>query len=209
MHCGTRHAQLRHPGGEGIHVLAEEIEGLAAAGLGRVKRRLRGRQPENGPAPARVYILEFEFLLPPKGNNGLGIHYPGDGDPAYSGMELQILDDSADKYKTLKPWQYHGSVYGLVPVKRGYQKPVGEWNVQEVTAIGPRIKVVLNGTSVIDTDLSKLKQTADIFLVTSAMSASWMKRIDEQGPDVLLQLREPVNKFPDQTAPVLCVLPLR
>ncbi len=54
-----------------------------------------------------------------------------------------------------------------------------------------------------------LKQTADIFLVTSAMSASWMKRIDEQGPDVLLQLREPVNKFPDQTAPVLCVLPLR
>ena len=42
-----------------------------------------------------------------------------------------------------------------------------------------------------------LKQTADTFLVTSATVASWMKRIDEQGPDALLQLREPVNKFPD------------
>jgi transposase-like protein len=42
-----------------------------------------------------------------------------------------------------------------------------------------------------------LKQTADSFLITSATIASWMKRIDEQGPDALLQLRQPVNKFPD------------
>jgi transposase len=42
-----------------------------------------------------------------------------------------------------------------------------------------------------------LKQTADTFLVTPATIAVWVKRIDENGPDALLQLREPVNKYPD------------
>jgi putative transposase len=41
-----------------------------------------------------------------------------------------------------------------------------------------------------------LKQTADTFLVTPATVTCWMKRIDEQGTNALLQLREPVNKFP-------------
>ena len=38
-----------------------------------------------------------------------------------------------------------------------------------------------------------LKQTADAFFLTSATVTSWMKRINEKGPDALLQLREPVN----------------
>ena len=42
-----------------------------------------------------------------------------------------------------------------------------------------------------------LKNTADTFLVTPATIASWVKRIDDQGAKPLLQLREPVNKFPD------------
>ena len=42
-----------------------------------------------------------------------------------------------------------------------------------------------------------LKQTADTFLVTPATIASWVKRIDDQDAKALLQLREPVNKFPD------------
>ncbi len=42
-----------------------------------------------------------------------------------------------------------------------------------------------------------LKQTADTFSLTSATIALWVKRIDERGTDALLQLREPVNKFPD------------
>ena len=109
------------------------------------------------------FVFRFEFKLTPGANNGLGIRTPPKGDAAYVGMELQILDDSSPKYKDkLQPWQYHASIYGLVPVKRGHQKPVGEWNVQEVTAIGPKIKVVLNGETVIDADLSKLEQTKDI-----------------------------------------------
>jgi hypothetical protein len=108
------------------------------------------------------FVLRFEFKLTPGANNGLGIRTPPKGDAAYVGMELQILDDTAKKYSKLRPWQYHASIYGIVPVKRGHQKPVGEWNVQEVTADGPKIKVVLNGETVIDTDLSKIKQTPDI-----------------------------------------------
>ncbi|MFP6695022.1 MAG: DUF1080 domain-containing protein [Pirellulales bacterium] len=108
------------------------------------------------------FVLRFEFKLTSGANNGLGIRTPPKGDAAYVGMELQILDDTSKKYAKLKPWQYHASIYGIVPVKRGHQKPVGQWNVQEVTANGPKIKVVLNGETVIDTDLSKIKQTPDI-----------------------------------------------
>ena len=66
------------------------------------------------------YIFEFEFKLPPGGNNGLGIHYPGTGNPAYAGMEVQILDDTAKKYAQLKTYQYHGGLYTLQAAKRGH-----------------------------------------------------------------------------------------
>lgn len=108
------------------------------------------------------FVFRFEFMLTPGANNGLGIRTPNKGDAAYVGMELQILDDSAGIYKNLKPWQFHGSIYGLVAPKRGHQKPVGEWNVQEVTADGSKIKVVLNGETIVDADLAKIEQTDDI-----------------------------------------------
>ena len=100
------------------------------------------------------FILRFEFRLTPGANNGLGIRAPLKGDAAYLGMELQILDNSADKYKDLKPYQYHGSIYGVVPAKRGYLKPVGEWNEEEVLARGKRITVKLNGVVIVDADIS-------------------------------------------------------
>lgn len=100
------------------------------------------------------FILRFEFKLTSGANNGLGIRAPLVGDAAYLGMELQILDNSAEKYKDLKPYQYHGSIYGVVPAKRGYLKPTGEWNMQEVTAKGTRITVKLNGTVIVDADIT-------------------------------------------------------
>jgi len=107
------------------------------------------------------FILKFEFKLPAGANNGLAIRSPLRGNPAYNAMELQILDDSAPQYAKLKPYQYHGSIYGVVPAKRGHQKPVGQWNVQEVRAIGPKITVILNGATIVDADLSKITKTAD------------------------------------------------
>ena len=101
------------------------------------------------------FIFRFEFQLTPGANNGLGIHAPLQGDVAYVGKELQILDNTAEKYANLQPYQYHGSVYGIIPARRGFLKPVGEWNIQEVTVNGSKIKIVLNGSTIVDADLQE------------------------------------------------------
>jgi hypothetical protein len=106
------------------------------------------------------FVARVEFKLPPGGNNGLAIRHPGGNvDPAYVAMcELQILDDGHPKYaKTLDARQAHGSAYGMVPAQRGYLRPVGQWNFEEVTVKGSTIQVELNGTVILDTDLSKVK----------------------------------------------------
>jgi hypothetical protein len=103
----------------------------------------------------RNFVVRLEFRLPPAGNNGLAIRYPGTGDPAYAGMtELQVLDDGNPKYAALDPRQAHGSAYGMVAATRGHLKPIGEWNQQEVTVVGSTIKVVLNGATILDADLA-------------------------------------------------------
>jgi hypothetical protein len=105
------------------------------------------------------FAARILFRLPPGGNNGLAIRYPGEGDTAYVGMcELQILDDTAEKYAKLDPRQAHGSAYGMVAAKTGYLRPVGQWNFQEVTVQGPKVKLELNGTVILDADLSQVKE---------------------------------------------------
>jgi hypothetical protein len=108
------------------------------------------------------FILRFEFQLTAGANNGLGIRAPLTGDAAYEGMELQILDNEAPIYKNLKAYQYHGSVYGIAPAKRGSLKPVGEWNYQEVIVQGPKIKVILNGDVILDTDITDARKNGAI-----------------------------------------------
>ena len=101
------------------------------------------------------------FKLPPGGNNGLAIRYPGTGDTAYTGMcELQVLDDNYEKVKgKIDARQAHGSAYGMVAAARGYQHPIGEWNFEEVTVKGSKVKVELNGTVILDADLSTVDMT--------------------------------------------------
>lgn len=101
------------------------------------------------------FIIRFDFRLPPGANNGLAIRSPLEGRASWDGMELQIIDNEHEKYAELKPWQYHGSVYGIAPAKRGYLNQTGEWNSQEVTVQGRRIKVVLNGETILDVDLDE------------------------------------------------------
>lgn len=101
------------------------------------------------------FVMRFEFQLTPGANNGLGIRTPTEGDAAYVGMELQILDNEDPIYKDLHDYQYHGSVYGVIPALRGHLKPVGEWNYQEVKAIGNHITVTLNGKVILDGDIAK------------------------------------------------------
>ncbi len=106
------------------------------------------------------FIVRLEFKLPPGGNNGLAIRYPGIGDTAYTGMcECQVLDDNYEKNtgQKIDPRQAHGSAYGMVAARRGFQKPIGEWNFEQVTVDGSRIKVELNGTVILDADLADVK----------------------------------------------------
>ncbi len=99
------------------------------------------------------FVFRFDFQLTPGANNGLGIRAPLEGDAAYLGMEIQILDNNAAKYSDLHEYQYHGSVYGVIPAKRGYLKPVGEWNTEEVMIKGSKIKVTLNGVVIVKGDI--------------------------------------------------------
>ena len=110
------------------------------------------------------FVLRFEFMLSEGANNGLAIRWPGQGDPAYTGMcELQILDNEAPVYQAmdLDPRQYHGSAYGMAAAQRGFLKPTGEWNSQEVVVVGSRIQVTLNGTVILDVDLSEIDEYMD------------------------------------------------
>lgn len=103
------------------------------------------------------FILRFDFLLTPAANNGLGIrHDKVPNNSGYSGMELQILDNEDPQYHDLKADQYHGSIYGIAPAKKGFLKKAGQWNTQEVTAIGDDITVKLNGVVILQANLKKV-----------------------------------------------------
>jgi hypothetical protein len=109
-------------------------------------------EAEYGDFAARV-----EYKLPPGGNNGLAIRYPGKGQPSSDAMcEIQVLDDNAPKHAKLDVRQYNGSVYGMIPAHRGYDRPIGEWNFMEVAVTGHKIRVELNGTRIVDGDVSTL-----------------------------------------------------
>ncbi|MDO4582655.1 MAG: DUF1080 domain-containing protein [Planctomycetia bacterium] len=113
------------------------------------------------PKDYKNFVLRLEFRVPEGGNNGIGIRCVPGKDAAYHGMEIQILDDYAEKYKGLKPYQFCGSIYGVVAVKRGATKPAGEWNCEEIVADGGKIRVTINGQVVVDADISQIEKTID------------------------------------------------
>ena len=96
------------------------------------------------------FILRLEFKIPPGGNSGVGLRIPEKGDPTHAGMEIQILDDDAEKHRDLKPAQYCGGIYHQVAATKRAANPPGEWNSYEITCIGHHVQVVLNGTVVND-----------------------------------------------------------
>ena len=107
------------------------------------------------------FVFRFEFKLEEGSNSGIGVRAPLGGDAAYQGMEIQILDHDAPIYRgKLKPAQYHGSIYDVVPAKTGFLKPTGEWNYEEITASGRQITVKLNGHTIVDANLDSVTDPA-------------------------------------------------
>lgn len=100
------------------------------------------------------FVLSLEFRLPSAGNSGVFIRAPHEGNPAYQGLEIQILDDAAQQSGDLQPDQYTGSIYDIqAPSERAGGK-AGEWQKMAIECRGSRVKVVINSQKVIDTDTS-------------------------------------------------------
>ena len=105
------------------------------------------------------FILRFEFAFDREGvNNGIGIRTPMGVDAAFEGMEIQILDHDAPIYKDIKNYQQHGSVYGVIAAKRVKFPPLGDWNVEEIRAVGDRITVTVNGEVILDGNIREACQ---------------------------------------------------
>ncbi len=99
------------------------------------------------------FVYRFDFQLTPGANNGIGIRTPMEGDAAYVGMEIQILDCEHPIYSDITPLQHHGSVYGIIPARKEHPKafkPAGEWNTEEIVADGDHIRVTVNGVVILD-----------------------------------------------------------
>jgi len=99
------------------------------------------------------FKLELEYRVPEEGNSGVFLRAPREGNPAYEGMEIQILDDYAERYSELQPWQYTGSIYDVKGPSERNTKPAGEWQHMVIVADGPKITVTLNGQMVLNTSL--------------------------------------------------------
>lgn len=105
------------------------------------------------------FRFRFEFRLSKGANNGVAIRSPlVDKRPAYEGIEIQILDNVGYPRK-LRPTQYHGSIYDVVPAKRGALRPVGQWNEQEIICRGRRITVIVNEVVILDANLDDIQDS--------------------------------------------------
>jgi hypothetical protein len=106
------------------------------------------------------FVVRLEFKLPPGGNSGLGLRSPITTEQvAYAGMESQVLDNSSKQYDTLHEYQYHGSLYGLAPALKGYLRPVGQWNYQEVAVDGDNLTVDVNGFEILKTNIAEVRKS--------------------------------------------------
>lgn len=102
------------------------------------------------------FEVMFEYKLPKNGNSGLGLRAPLKGDPAYEGMEIQLIDD--ETWKGLAEWQHTGSIYNVVPAKKQNNKPIGEWNQMKATVKDKKVKIELNGEVLVDANLDEYKE---------------------------------------------------
>ena len=100
------------------------------------------------------FILSLEFRLPPAGNSGVFLRAPHEGNPAYQGLEIQLLDDAAEQWSNLRPDQYTGSIYDVQAPSERAGRRAGHWQTMVVECRASQVKVAVNGQKVIDTDMT-------------------------------------------------------
>ena len=102
------------------------------------------------------FVLEFDFKLGERGNSGCGVRFPGKGDPAFDGLEIQMADARYNEGRD-GPDKLTASLYKALAPKKQLFKPT-EWNHYVITCTGPRVKVELNGEVVQDVNLDEQTQ---------------------------------------------------
>ena len=90
------------------------------------------------------------------GNSGVALRTPDKGDPAYVGMEIQLIDDEGWPGK-LADYQHTGSIYDVQPAKEAKNKPIGEWNTVKIVCKGRKVIVVQNDVELVNANLDDYK----------------------------------------------------
>jgi len=107
------------------------------------------------------FTLSLENQLEPGGNSGVYIRAPHEGRISRTGMEIQVLDDGAKKYEKLKPSQYTGSIYAVVPPAHRATKPAGQWNRLQIQCSGRQVSTWVNGRLIVSADLDGFEELAE------------------------------------------------
>jgi hypothetical protein len=88
------------------------------------------------------FVLDFDYKLSKGCNSGVFIRVSDLKNPVNTGIEVAIDDTTGTGMHD------SGALYDLVAPKVNAQKAAGEWNHMTITAQGPNLGVVLNGTEV-------------------------------------------------------------
>ncbi|MHC4460701.1 MAG: 3-keto-disaccharide hydrolase [Planctomycetota bacterium] len=101
------------------------------------------------------FVLKLDSRITRGSNGGIGLRFPPKGDPAYTAMEIQVVDDRVYYGGSARTEQCTGSIYDEIAPSKVATNPVGQWNSWLITARGSQITIVLNGEKIIDADLSR------------------------------------------------------
>ncbi len=137
------------------------------------------------------FELRFEYRLSPGGNSGISLRYPGQGNPSLEGLEIQLIDDQAEKYKNIQPEQATGSLYfAAAPQVRDAALPAGNWNHCVVKCVGQRLDVTINDKLVNEIDLTQISTQVEGVARTVAAIRSPMGAIALQSHSTRVDFRQ-------------------
>jgi hypothetical protein len=102
---------------------------------------------------------EYRFLKPGT-NSGIALRTPEKGDPAYVGMEIQLIDDEGWPGKLLD-YQHTGSIYDVQPAKAAANKKIGEWNQVRIVCKGRDVLIEQNGKELVKANLDDYEAKFD------------------------------------------------
>jgi hypothetical protein len=130
------------------------------------------------------FNLRLDYKLKAGGNSGVYVRVAKDGahrDPG-QGVEIQVLDDRDERYRTLKPYQYTGSVYAIAAAQKHVGHDPGQWNTLEIDCRGNRYRITHNGITVVDADsaefpMLKKRRQVGFFGLQNHSEEVWYRNI--------------------------------